>query len=79
MLFIWSLACIKLRLNPEEALAAMTINGAYAMGLSETHGSISIGKKANILISKEIPALAYLPYAFGKNNIETVILNGKVM
>lgn len=79
MLFIWSLACIKLRLNPEEALAAMTINGAYAMGISDTHGSITIGKKANVLLSKEIPALSYIPYAFGKNNLEMVILNGQVI
>jgi imidazolonepropionase len=79
MLFIWSLACIKLRLNPTEALAAMTLNGAYAMGLSETHGSISTGKVANLIITKEIPDLAYLPYSFGANNIETVIINGKVV
>lgn len=78
MLFIWSLACIKLRLNPEEALSAMTLNGAYALGLSQTHGSITIGKKANVVISKEIPSLAFIPYSFGQNNIETVILNGKV-
>ncbi len=79
MLFIWSLACIKLRMTPEEALAAMTLNGAYAMDLAQSHGSISIGKKANLLITTEVPSLAYLPYAFGKNNIETVILNGRVM
>jgi imidazolonepropionase len=79
MLFIWSLACIKLRMNPEEALAAMTLNGAYAMGLTESHGTISIGKKANIIITKEIPSLAYLPYAFGKNNLDTVLINGKIV
>lgn len=79
MLFIWSLACIKLRLTPEEALSAMTINGAYAMGLSEELGSITVGKKANLIITKEIPSLAYMPYSFGSNNIDQVILNGRVV
>ena len=79
MLFVWALACIKLRLTPEEALSAMTINGAYAMGLSAEYGSIAVGKKANILITKEIPSLAYMPYAFGKNNMDQVILNGQVV
>lgn len=79
MLFIWSLACIKLKMTPEESLAAMTLNGAYAMGLSDSHGSISIGKKANVLITNEIPSLAYMPYAFGQNNLAVVILNGKIM
>ncbi len=79
MLFIWSLACIKLRLTPEEALSAMTLNGAYAMGLSTSHGSISRGKIANVIISDAVPSLAYLPYAFGKNSIHTSILNGEVV
>lgn len=79
MLFIWSLACIKLRLTPEEALSAMTINGAYAMGLSEELGSITVDKKANLIITKEIPSLAYMPYSFGSNNIDQVILNGCVV
>jgi imidazolonepropionase len=72
------MACIKMKLNPEEALTAMTLNGAYALGLSQTHGSITIGKKASVVITKEIPSLAYIPYSFGQNNIETVILNGQV-
>lgn len=79
MLFLWSLACIKLRLTPEEALNAMTINTAYAMGLSETHGTISEGKVANLIITKEIPSLAYIPYSFGENTIDTVLINGKIM
>jgi imidazolonepropionase len=78
MMFIWSLACIKLRLTPEEALSAMTLNGAYAMGLSESHGSISRGKKANIIITDTVPSLAYLPYSFGKNCVHTTILNGQI-
>lgn len=78
MMFIWSLACIKLRLTPEEALSAMTLNGAYAMGISESHGSISRGKKANVIITDVIPSLAYLPYSFGKNCVYTTILNGQI-
>ena len=79
MNFVVSAACIKMKLTPEEAINAATINGAYAMGLSETHGSITIGKKANILITQPIPSYGYLPYAFGSNLIETVILNGTVL
>ena len=78
MMFIWSLACIKLLLTPEEALSAMTLNGAYAMGLSESHGSISRRKKANIIITDTVPSLAYLPYSFGKNCVHTTILNGQI-
>ncbi len=63
---------------PEEAINAVTINGAYAMGLQEELGSIAVGKKANIFITKEIPSIQYMPYAFGSNKVETVILNGKV-
>jgi imidazolonepropionase len=56
----------------------MTLNGAYAMGLSESHGSISRGKKANIIITDTVPSLAYLPYSFGKNCVHTTILNGQI-
>lgn len=76
--FVLSLACINLKMTPEEAINATTINAAYAMDLSETHGSIAVGKKANLLITKEINSLAFIPYSFGTNNIETVILNGKI-
>lgn len=79
MLFLLSLACIQLRMLPEEAINAMTLNTAYAMGLSSTHGSISVGKKANVMITNEIPSLAYMPYSFGENTLETLILNGKVV
>ncbi|GEQ86107.1 imidazolonepropionase [Patiriisocius marinistellae] len=79
MNFVVATACIKMRLTPEEAINAATINGAYAMGLSDTHGSITIGKKANLIITKKIPSYGYLPYAFGSNCIEEVILNGKLM
>ncbi|MCM5663015.1 imidazolonepropionase [Galbibacter mesophilus] len=72
-------ACIKMRITPEEAINAATINGAYAMGLSETHGSITKGKKANFIVTKEIPSYSYLPYDFGNNNIDMVVLDGKVV
>lgn len=78
MSFIISLACIKLKMTPEEAINAATINSAYAMGLSETQGSIAIGKKANVFITKPMSSLAYLPYSFGSDLVETVIVNGKV-
>jgi imidazolonepropionase len=77
MNFVVSTACIKMKLTPEEAINAATINGAYAMGLSKTHGSITKGKKASLIITKEIPSYGYLPYAFGSNLIEKVLLNGK--
>ncbi len=78
MKLIMSLGCIKLRMLPEEVINAVTINSAYAMGLSETHGSIARGKVANVFITKEIPSYEFIPYAFGSNLIETVILNGKI-
>lgn len=77
MTFIISLACIKLKMTPEEAINAATINSAYAMGLSKELGSIARGKKANIFITKEIPSIAWIPYSFGSDVIETVIINGE--
>ena len=79
MKLIMSLAIIKLRMLPEEAINATTINGAYAMGISDTHGSIAKGKVANMYITKKIPSYAFLPYAFGSNLIDKVILKGKVI
>ena len=76
MNFVVSTACIKMKMTPEEAINAATINGAYAMNISKTHGSITKGKKANIIITKAIPSYAYLPYAFGSNLIEVVLING---
>lgn len=69
---IWSLACIKLKMTPEEALNALTINASYAMGLSETHGKICLGSKSPLILTREIPSLAYLPYSFGELNVERV-------
>lgn len=70
---VLSLACIKMKMTPEEAINALTINAAYAMDLSESHGSISLGKSGKVIITKEIPSLAYLPYSFGDVNIERVL------
>ena len=79
MQFILSLACINYHMLPEEAIHAVTINGAYAMGLSEDMGSIARGKKANLFITKPIPGYEFMPYAYGSNKVETVILNGEVV
>ncbi|MBW7867380.1 MAG: imidazolonepropionase [Brumimicrobium sp.] len=79
MQLLTSLACTKMQMTPIEALNATTLNTAYAMGIEKTHGSISIGKKANILVTKRISSLARIPYSFGENTIETVILNGEVV
>ena len=73
--FVWSLACVKMKMTPEEALNALTINAAYAMGLSDTHGTITIGKKTAVILTKEIPNLAYIPYSFGDQLIERIILS----
>jgi imidazolonepropionase len=79
MQLILSMGCIMYRMTPEEAINATTINSAYAMGVSDELGSITIGKKANVFITKTIPGIEYLPYAYGSNKVDTVILNGKVL
>jgi len=79
MQFILSLGCIKLKMTPEESINAVTINSAYAMGLSEELGSITIGKIANVFITKPIPSYQFMPYAYGSNKVESVILNGKLI
>ncbi len=78
MNFVVATACIKMKMTPEEAINAATINGAYAMGISATHGSITIGKKANLIITKPIPSYYQLPYAFGSNLIDTVLIEGEI-
>jgi len=78
MQLILSMGCVKYKMLPEEAINAVTINGAYAMGVSDELGSIAVGKKANVFITKPIPSVAYMPYAYGSNKVETVIINGKV-
>ncbi|MFN2457326.1 MAG: imidazolonepropionase [Chitinophagaceae bacterium] len=77
MNLVVALSCIQMRMLPEEALNAATINGAYAMELQNEVGSITIGKKANLIITKPIPSIAYLPYAFGTNLIDKVMLQGQ--
>ncbi|MCU0456654.1 MAG: imidazolonepropionase, partial [Bacteroidales bacterium] len=79
MKLVLSLACIRLRMLPAEAINAVTINSAYAMGISGTHGSIARGKIANVFITKKIPSYEFFPYAYGSDLIETVVLKGKVI
>ena len=79
MRFVMAMGCIKMRLTPEQALNACTINSAYAMGVSEKVGSITIGKKANLIITKPIPSLAFIPYSHQTPIIKQVILNGKLI
>lgn len=76
MNFVVSTACIKMKLTPQEAINAATLNGAYAIGISNEYGSITKGKKANIIITKPVPSYNFLPYAFGENHIDQVIING---
>jgi imidazolonepropionase len=76
--FVISLACTQMKLTPEEALNASTINGAFAIELSKTHGSIAIGKIANFILTKPIPSLAFIPYNFGSDCFDTIIVNGEV-
>ena len=78
MNFVASLGCIQLNMTPEEVVNATTINAAYAMGIEKELGSICIGKKANLFITKPIPSYAYLPYEFGHNVIDRIILNGRM-
>jgi imidazolonepropionase len=70
---IFSLACVKMKMTPEEALNALTLNAAYAMGLSNTHGSISLGKTTPVILTKKIPSIAYMPYAFGDVHVDRLI------
>jgi imidazolonepropionase len=76
MNFVVSLGCIKLKMTPQQAVNAATLNGAAAMQISHEVGSIAIGKKANLFITRPMTSLAYLPYSFGQSQIENVILNG---
>lgn len=78
MNFVVSLGCIKLKMTPQQAINAATINGAAAMELSDEIGSIAIGKRANLFITRPMTSLAYLPYSFGQSQVETVILNGEI-
>ena len=76
MNFVISLSCIQMRMLPAEAINAATVNGAFAMEIEKDYGSITVGKKANLIFTKPVPGLAYLPYSFGNNLIDKVMLNG---
>jgi len=76
MNFVISLSCIQMKMIPEEAINAATINGACAMEIEKDYGSIAPGKKANLIFSKPVPSLSYLPYSFGNNLIDKVMING---
>jgi imidazolonepropionase len=77
MNFVVALSCIQMKMLPQEAINAATINSAYAMELEKEVGTITIGKKANLVLTKQIPSLACLPYAFGTNLIDSVMINGE--
>jgi len=77
MNFVVALACIKMRMTPEQAVNAATINGAAAMELERVIGTITVGKKANFIVTKKINSLASIPYSFGENPIDSVYINGK--
>ncbi len=79
MRFVMAMGCIKMRLTPEQALNACTINSAYAMGVSDKVGSITIGKKANLIITKPIPSLAFIAYSHQTPLIKQIILNGNLI
>ncbi len=73
-----SMSCIQMKMLPEEAINAATLNGAFAMELEKEVGSITVGKRANLILTREIPSIAYLPYSFGENLIDQVIINGEL-
>jgi len=77
MNLVVSMSCIRMKMLPEEAINAATINGAFAMELQKEVGSITVGKKANLIFTKPAPSLAYLPYAFGSNLIDKVMIAGE--
>jgi imidazolonepropionase len=77
MNFVVALSCIQMKMLPEEAINAATINGAFAMEVHNEVGSIMVGKKANLIVTQPIPSLAYIPYSFGTNLIDKVMINGQ--
>lgn len=77
MNLVVAMGCIQMRMLPEEAINAATLNGAYAMEVQDQAGSITIGKKANLILTKKIPSLAYLPYSFGSNLVDRVMIKGE--
>jgi imidazolonepropionase len=79
MNFVVATACIKIKMTPEEAINAATLNGAKAMNLEQTHGTICKGKKASFIITKEIPSYGFIPYSFGNSQIESVYISGQLI
>jgi len=79
MNLVVSMSCIQMKMLPEESINAATLNGAYAMELQDELGSITVGKKANLIITKPVPSLAYLPYAFGSNLVDKVLIDGELI
>jgi imidazolonepropionase len=79
MNLVVAMSCIQMKMLPEEAINAATLNGAYAMEVHNKVGSITIGKKANLIFTKQIPSLAYLPYSFGTNLVEKVMIAGEIV
>lgn len=79
MQLIMSMGCILLRMLPEEVIHATTLNGAYAMGVEDRLGSIAVGKDANVFITKRIPTYAFMPYSYGSNKVDTMIVNGRIV
>ena len=79
MMLMWSLSCIGMRMTPEEALHALTINPACVLGIQKTHGSIAVGKVGSVIITKPVPSLAYLPYHYGMDAIQSVVVSGRVI
>jgi imidazolonepropionase len=77
MNLVVSMACIRMRMLPEEAINAATLNGAYAMSLGDELGSVTPGKRANLIVTRPVPSLAYLPYAFGSNLVDKVMIGGE--
>jgi imidazolonepropionase len=76
MNFVVALSCIQMKMLPEESINAATLNGAYAMGVEDMAGSITVGKKANLIFINPIPGINFMPYSFGTNLIDSVMING---
>jgi len=79
MQHVVNMACIQMKMTPEEAFQAATFQGACAMELQHEVGSIAVGKLANFIITKPIPSLAYIPYSFGENHIQDVVIRGRFL
>jgi len=74
-----TLACTQLKMTPEEAINAVTLNGAAAMELQNNYGTIAVGKKANMIITRKMSSISYIPYDFGNNPVEKTIINGEIL